>query len=82
MLGADLPPARSGLLEAPEGGLSYPVSLLSAAVTAGQQGVSLPAFSPPAAGLAGPSLLALLLILAALALLAFEWYAYQRGMMP
>lgn len=82
LLGADLPPARSGTLEAVEGGISWPVSLLSTAVTTGQAGVELPAFAPAAAGLAGPSLLALLLILAALALLAFEWYAYQRGMMP
>lgn len=82
LLGADLPPARSGMLEVVEGGLLYPVSLLSTAVTTGQTGVELPAYTPAAAGLAGPSLLALLLILAALALLAFEWYAYQRGMMP
>ncbi|MCY4156000.1 MAG: BatA domain-containing protein [Gammaproteobacteria bacterium] len=82
LLGADLPPARSGTLEAPDGGLSYPVSLLSTAVTTAQTGVELPAFAPAGAGLAGPSLLALLLILAALALLALEWYAYQRGMMP
>ena len=82
LLGADLPPARSGTLEAPEGGMSWPVSLLSTSVTTAQTGVELPAFAPAAAGLAGPSLLALLLILAALALLAFEWYAYQRGMMP
>ena len=82
LLGADLPPARPGMLEAPGGGLSWPVSLLSAAVTSGQAGAELPAFAPAATGLAGPSLLALLLILAALALLAFEWYAYQRGMMP
>ena len=82
LLGADLAPARAGFLESPNAELAYPVSLLSTAVTTGQVGVELPAFAPTAAGLAGPSLLALLLILAALALLAFEWYAYQRGMMP
>ncbi|MCY4476811.1 MAG: BatA domain-containing protein [Gammaproteobacteria bacterium] len=82
LLGADLAPARAGFLESPNAELAYPVSLLSTVVTTGQVGVELPAFAPTAAGLAGPSLLALLLILAALALLAFEWYAYQRGMMP
>ena len=82
LLGADLAPPRAGLLETPNAEISYPVSLLSTAVTTGRQGVALPAFSAAAGGLAGPSLLALLLILAALALLAFEWYAYQRGLMP
>ena len=82
LLGADLAPPRAGLLEPPETDLAYPVSLLSTAVTTGHRGADLPAFSAAAGGLAGPSLLALLLILAALALLAFEWYAYQRGLMP
>lgn len=82
LLGADLAPPRAGVLEPPETDLAYPVSLLSTAVTTGQPGADLPAFSAAAGGLAGPSLLALLLILAALALLAFEWYAYQRGLMP
>ncbi len=82
MLGAELAPRRAGMLESAGAEQSYAVSLLSTAVTGGQQGVELPAFSPTGAGLAGPSLLALLLILAALALLAFEWYAYQRGMIP
>ena len=82
LLGADLAPPRAGLLQPPGTDLAYPVSLLSTAVTTGQRGADLPAFSAAAGGLAGPSLLALLLILAALALLAFEWYAYQRGLMP
>ena len=82
LLGTDLAPPRAGVLESAEGEPSYPVSLLSAAVTTGQSGVELPTFSATAGGLAGPSLIALLLILAALALLAFEWYAYQRGMIP
>ncbi len=82
LLGANLAPPRAGTLASAEGESSFPVSLLSSAVTTGQAGVDLPAFAPAAAGLAGPSLLALFLILTALALLAFEWYAYQRGMMP
>ena len=82
LLGADLAPPRAGMLESADGGLSYPVSLLNAALSTGQSGVELPAFSVTAGGLAGPSLLALILILLALALLAFEWYAYQRGMIP
>ncbi len=82
LLGADLAAPQAGFIESTGGELSYPVSLLSAAVTTGQPGVAVPAFSPAARGLAGPSLLVLLLILAALALLAFEWYAYQRGLMP
>ncbi len=82
LLGADLAPPRAGTLSSPDGESSFPVSLLSSVVSAGQAGVDLPAFAPAGAGLAGPSLLAFLLILAALALLAFEWYAYQRGMMP
>ncbi|WP_446830510.1 BatA domain-containing protein [Candidatus Foliamicus sp.] len=82
LLGAALPPPRAGMLEPAGGGPAYPISLLSTAVTLGQPGVELPAFSVEAAGLAGPSLLVLLLILAALALLVGEWYAYQRGMMP
>ena len=82
LLGADLAPPRAGMLESPNAEQIHPVSLLSAAVTTGQTGAELPAFSPVGGGLAGPSLLALVLILAALALLAFEWYAYQRGLMP
>ena len=82
LLGADLAPPRAGVLEPPNANLAYPVSLLSGAVTTGLEGAELPAFAAAAGGLAGPSLLALLLILAALALLAFEWYAYQRGLMP
>ena len=82
LLGADLAPPRAGMLESAHGELSYPVSLLSVAVSTGQSGVAVPSFSVTAGGLAGPSLLALILILLALALLAFEWYAYQRGMIP
>ena len=82
LLGADLAPPRAGMLESAHGELSYPVSLLNAAVSTGQSGVAVPSFSVTAGGLAGPSLLALILILLALALLAFEWYAYQRGMIP
>ena len=82
LLGADLAPPRAGMLESADGELSYPVSLLNAAVSTGQSGVAVPSFSVTAGGLAGPSLLALILILLALALLAFEWYAYQRGMIP
>ena len=55
---------------------------MSTTVSTAQAGVELPSFSLSAMGLSGPSLIALLLVLAALALLAFEWYAYQRGLMP
>ena len=82
LLGSELAPLRAGPLPASSGAGAYPVSLLSTKVSTAQAGEQLPSFSPSAVGLSGPSLMALLLVLAALALLAFEWYAYQRGLMP
>ena len=82
LLGSELAPLRAGPLASSVAPGGYPVSLLSTTVSTAQAGVELPSFSPSAVGLSGPSLIALLLVLAALALLACEWYAYQRGLMP
>ena len=84
LLGADYAPPRAGAISPAADAATRPqwVSLLSEAASTGLAGAELPVFAAAAGGLTGSSLLAMLLILAALALLAFEWYAYQRGRMP
>lgn len=77
-LGSEFAPLRAGVV----GGADAPwiASLLSEEITAGHQGVALPAYSSP--GGVGARDFAMWLALLALALLAGEWVLHQRGLIP
>jgi hypothetical protein len=80
--GVDVIPAGAGPLARDGGAAPLAASLLDPEVTAGARDAALPATDLATLGAAPEAGLSAWLLLAAIALLAWEWHLYQRGRLP